>query len=1088
MSWRLGLDLGTNSIGWWAYRLERVTTTGTRFRVVESLDGGVRIFSDGREPSSVGRVGDSRAVERRRARGMRKTRDRAQNRVRWLVGELVRLGLLPEDSGRRAIVFGNRSAPGEAAERWNPYRLRALAAEGPVAADELGRALAHLGRRRGFKSNRKDLSEDEGGALAARIEELRERLNGQTLGRFLWERFQAENAREAKGEKRNGIRFRGEDEFYPDRAMYAAEFDAIQAAQGETAALTDEDWARLRAAILGQRPLKPVERGCCEFLRGEPRHWKDTPIAEDYRIFQELNNLRWIDADEVDHVLDRAQREAVLEQLMTRRTEVKFDSLRKLKGAAKRPLFPHAVRFNLEGVKRKSLRAHRFAARFLDAPELAPLWRARAGAGDCVTTTADDGRLDDIFEVLHGPGETEEIQALLESEFGLPPEAARKLASWPLASATASVSRRFMEQIVPVMRDQGLEYWEAAAQLTDDTGAPLHHSLRDDGRRWPVLPYYGAVVSQSTAGGDAAADPDAAPEKHFGRIANPTVHVALNQLRKVVNALTERFGCAPCQIHVEVTRELKLPKGRREEMERRQAANERENNRIRAECAAIGFPQPSARDIRKWKLWEELGKDQMLRRCVFTGKPISAAQLFNGEVEIEHILPFSRTLDDGIANQTLSFRWANRLKGNDTPHEAFAAGRHADKGIAWEDLMARVRFLPREKRWRFGSGAMERFEREQDFIARQLTDTAYIARVAARYLGALAGVEDVVANPGRLTAMVRGKWGFNGILSDDNRKIRADHRHHAVDAAVIGLIDRALLQRVARDSARGADDIVRLRLPDFADIAEPAVLEAIRARVPEIVVSFKPDHGLQGKFFTDTAYGPVPEPGRDSGFPGHDLVTRKPVTSLTSGQCEAIRDSGLRNRVRDYLREAREKGRRHEDALAEFAAIAGVRSVRVLEANRSAVTIGSAPYKRYVSAGYVFCDIWFVPESQGRKPYFRGEFWTYVDVAVAPLNGSGQPEKGIRKPHPAAKFVTRLFKDDTIALEKDGRSIVAKVVKFGATAKRIFFLEHNLANDQPSQLAVGTWGQYRARKLSVSPDGRVRDPGVHAAIGGGAGP
>ena len=52
MRWRLGLDLGTNSLGWWALALaDELDTVGhvkTR-RPTGSLDGGVLIFDDGRE-------------------------------------------------------------------------------------------------------------------------------------------------------------------------------------------------------------------------------------------------------------------------------------------------------------------------------------------------------------------------------------------------------------------------------------------------------------------------------------------------------------------------------------------------------------------------------------------------------------------------------------------------------------------------------------------------------------------------------------------------------------------------------------------------------------------------------------------------------------------------------------------------------------------------------------------------------------------------------------------------------------------------------------------------------------------------------
>ncbi len=65
-----GLDIGTNSIGWWLYATDG---SGADAVITEEIDGGVRIFSDGRDPKS---GGASLAVDRRMARGIRRRRDR----------------------------------------------------------------------------------------------------------------------------------------------------------------------------------------------------------------------------------------------------------------------------------------------------------------------------------------------------------------------------------------------------------------------------------------------------------------------------------------------------------------------------------------------------------------------------------------------------------------------------------------------------------------------------------------------------------------------------------------------------------------------------------------------------------------------------------------------------------------------------------------------------------------------------------------------------------------------------------------------------------------------------------------------------
>lgn len=98
---RLGLDIGTNSIGWWLYHI-------ADDRPDRVIDGGVRIFSDGRVPKS----GASLAVDRRAARAAR--RDRYLRRRSALIRKLAEAGLMPSDPAERKALEG-----------LDPYELRA---------------------------------------------------------------------------------------------------------------------------------------------------------------------------------------------------------------------------------------------------------------------------------------------------------------------------------------------------------------------------------------------------------------------------------------------------------------------------------------------------------------------------------------------------------------------------------------------------------------------------------------------------------------------------------------------------------------------------------------------------------------------------------------------------------------------------------------------------------------------------------------------------------------------------------------------------------------------------------------------------
>jgi len=144
MQWRLGLDMGTTSLGWSVFQLSQ---SG---EIAALHDSGVRIFSDGREPSKNGKVGDSLAVERRNARAIRRNNDRRISRKNALMNILVDFKLMPLNQSDQKSI-----------ERKNPYELRAAAIERKLEPYELGRALFNLGVRRGFKSDRKAGGEED---------------------------------------------------------------------------------------------------------------------------------------------------------------------------------------------------------------------------------------------------------------------------------------------------------------------------------------------------------------------------------------------------------------------------------------------------------------------------------------------------------------------------------------------------------------------------------------------------------------------------------------------------------------------------------------------------------------------------------------------------------------------------------------------------------------------------------------------------------------------------------------------------------------------------------------------------------------
>lgn len=203
-------------------------------------------------------------------------------------------------------------------------------------------------------------------------------------------------------------------------------------------------------------------------------------------------------------------------------------------------------------------------------------------------------------------------------------------------------------------------------------------------------------------------------------------------------------------------------------------------------------------------------------------------------------------------------RQANRLKGNLTPFEAF--GKQQQAGFDYDAIIARASLMPLAKRYRFAVDGYERWLRDdKNFLARALNDTRYLSRIAREYVSLICPQNTRVI-PGRMTAMLRAKFGLNDILGLNGEKNRNDHRHHAVDACVIGVTDQGLLQRFASANASSREKQLT-RLVESMPLPWESYREHVARAVERIYVSHKLDHGFEGAMHLDTAYG-LREAGR----------------------------------------------------------------------------------------------------------------------------------------------------------------------------------------------------------------------------------
>ncbi|TXL77613.1 type II CRISPR RNA-guided endonuclease Cas9 [Vineibacter terrae] len=970
LPFRLGLDLGTNSIGWCITDLGKPGKDG-RMHPVRIRRMGVRIFPDGRDPQS----GASLAEARRTPRSARRRRDRFLDRRADLMKLLIAHGLMPADPAARKALAA-----------LDPWALRGEGLDQQLTLHELGRALFHLNQRRGFKSNRrtdKKADDKEAQGMKAGAAALAAKLDGRTPGRrTLGEYFYAayRKDRTPRGAPDGStlpiaaVRFRAhagkgnklEWDLYPTRDMVEAEFDALWTAQAaHHPALTEEGRAAIRDAIFYQRPLRPVEPGPCTLDPEPDPHKRERraplalPLQQEFRILQELANLelRHRRTGQVRR-LGRQERDKVLHELK-RREKYSFSQIRKLLG------IDNVWSFNLQDDRRDGLKGDVVAYKL-----------AKNGFGKSWHDMAVEQQ-DEVVRFLLDEEREDEVLRVATTSWGLALEAAAGVAGTPLPEGYGRLGRTALARIVHHLRhgvsskDGGLMHYDEAVQAA----GYRHHSDFSTGEVFTDAPYYGQILERymvPVSGVSGSAD-----EQQYGRITNPTVHVSLNQLRQLLDAIIAAYG-HPDEIVVELARELKQTREQKRETQTRQLENQKKNERRKQQLEAAGIALRGDALLRM-RLWEELGENVADRACVYTGEPIGIKTLFSDKVEIEHILPFTLTLDDSPSNLTIAMRHANRDKGDRTPHDAFGTSPTiGGQSYDWDAIALRASALPWAKQWRFRADALQlikdRLLREEQrakgslprdvmadientggFLARQLVDTAYLARVARQYLTSVVPSETVDGVmrskvwvvPGGMTGMLRRLWGLNRYLwgnrpeaadegPDDWRgKLRTDHRHHAVDAFVLTLIDRPLLNSIQYQAGQSG----RRTIDDMPDpIDWPTFREDLKDRFDRIVVSYKPEHSPSGRLHEETAYGIVREPAKEDGA---TLVYRATFVDLDTDGIARIRDLHLRARVLAAVEGVTSDKKKLRETLTAFAATEpqALRHVRLLKVKSDYRTI-----------------------------------------------------------------------------------------------------------------------------------------------------
>jgi CRISPR-associated endonuclease Csn1 len=806
----LGLDLGVSSLGWALLELNRATQEPIGVRAL-----GVRIFPAGVDGDVESGREESRGVKRRDRRLQRRQLWRRARRDASVFHALQSAGLLPPGNGRdpesrHALLLtldaqiaqalrGTGVPEMQLGERLL-HTLRARALDVEVPAFFVGRALYHLGQRRGFLSNRivdaneldapadDDLGKVKGGikSLADEMAEAKAR----TLGEYLATRSSDE-----------GVRRR-----YTARQMLKDEFAAIWEAQQPHHAIVMTDVLRdaIHRAILRQRPLKSQRHlvARCELEPKQRRAMIADPLYQEFRILQKVNDLR-VELSEFETRGLSSDERVKLVEALTNATELTFAAIRKLL------TLPKSSKFNLERGGEKRLIGNRTRVRLHTA-----LGDHLAGL-----PSADHERL---ISLLLFCDKEETIRRVGVQYLGLDAEKAHYLSLTTLEPGTAALSRRALRKLNARMRD-GIAFATAKAQ--EYPALPV--TARND------LPPVATVVRS---------------------LRNPAVLRTLTELRHVVNAIVKRYG-TPDLVRIELARDMKRPRKVRQEMSKTMREREAERTHASSQIEKdLGITHASRADIERYLLWKECNCT-----CPYTGQRIGLSDLIgtNPTVDVEHIIPYAVSLDDSFANKTLCIAGENRnVKRRQSPWEAYSGD--ADR---WNEILSRVdQFRGTAARRKKQLFRMETIPSE--FADRQLNDTRHASVLAQDYVGLLyggavdsTGRRRVQASSGGITAHVRRAFNLSQLLGGDGEKTRSDHRHHAVDAVAIAATTPYIVELLQTAARRASARPGRTpKLPEITD----GMRDAVGGQLAEVLVSHRRPSG-DGALHDESLYGQLPD-------------------------------------------------------------------------------------------------------------------------------------------------------------------------------------------------------------------------------------
>jgi CRISPR-associated endonuclease Csn1 len=863
----LGLDVGTASCGWAIVHVDDAEHYPLEEEALK-IEAGVWMFKEPVTDKERSPKNENRRAKRLERRTIRRRKIRKQ-KIRQI---LFKVGLI--DS-----LKPNGKIQDDAIGKYNakPWLLRQQALNTKLEKHELASVILHIAKRRGFKSNAKnDGANEETSKMKIAMSEFQKKLIDKTYSQAVHEnavtiQIGKKRKGEDKGTHIEQKRYRNVDrdyQFTPYRDDILAELGKIFEAQTPyyPDILTPDFQDEIHKVITKVNPMQdPIKMlGYCTFYDNEKRCSMSSPSYELFRFLSKLVSLRLMDKSTGEIIFFMPEHIAICEKLFWTKKKISFTDIENALSEYKFYPAPNPdqMKNDITSPKGEAGTATHILKKHLKDLGL---------FDDDDYTKNNLKALDNIANIISFYNNKVDIEKQLKKIKCLSPDDVADIMTvmenkdFNSFNKAGHLSSKAMRQLIPYLRN-GLKYNDAVKQIGFD--------FRD-----------------RTAKLDPIID-----------IANPSAKKAVHEAFKQVRALIHAKGYRPEKIFIEMTRDIAQTKKVKKEIEDSIKVNEKFNkDTMDSFEEKFKFrPEYSSEQFLAYKLWKRQGG-----LCLYSGECITPEFIIGNETQIDHVLPYSRFLDNSQNNKALVFTAQNQAKGNQTPYEWFM---REDKD--WQAFKDRINNMNLHKRikWALCLEPKEdgKYPQEDQMSKGALNATGYAVKYLKNYLiqevyegkGHHKGeTVSVFPRSGKITSLLRKSWGVEDLKKDENGIRTTDQRHHALDAIVVATADDKALKKLVYYAQKHRE--IGKSIKNSVPLEPPC--HNFRNKIKDlyenhIVVSRGEDMRARGKLHNDTLCSIRNTGEKDK--KGNDIlktIKRKEVSKLKISDLDTLPEEAKKN-------------------------------------------------------------------------------------------------------------------------------------------------------------------------------------------------